>query len=44
MPTLNIEVTELLDNLNLPLRNAIQLLRSIITDANIEVKENIKWS
>jgi uncharacterized protein YdhG (YjbR/CyaY superfamily) len=44
VPTLNIEVTELLNNLNLPLRDAIELLRNIITNVNTEVKENIKWN
>jgi hypothetical protein len=44
MPTLNIEVTKLLDNLNLPLRDAIELLRSIITNVNKEVEESIKWN
>jgi hypothetical protein len=44
MTKLNIEVTKLLDNLDLPLREAIELLRRIIINVNKDVEENIKWN
>ncbi len=42
--TTSLEVTQLLDELNHPLRNNIEELRSIILDANSELEENLKWN
>lgn len=41
---LNKEVTTFLDTLNHPFRKEIELLRSIILSASIQLEENIKWN
>lgn len=41
---LNIEVTTLLETLNHPFRNEIELLRICVLEANKSLKENIKWN
>jgi hypothetical protein len=41
---LNIEVTSLLDDLNHPFRNEIELLRIFILEADNHLEENIKWN
>lgn len=41
---LNKEVTTFLDALNHPFRKEIELLRSIILSAGIQLEENIKWN
>ncbi|MET3732722.1 hypothetical protein ABID46_002313 [Moheibacter stercoris] len=42
MSTLNIEVTEFLNELNHPLRKEIELLREIIINATSGLSKNIK--
>lgn len=44
MSTLNIEVTEFLNEVNHPLRKEIELLREIIINATSGLSENIKWN
>ncbi|OWW23146.1 hypothetical protein B4Q04_22070 [Zobellia sp. OII3] len=41
---LNTEVTALLEKLNHPFRNEIELLRIYILQANNRLEENIKWN
>ena len=41
---LNPEVTHFLDALNHPLREEIELLRSIILETKGSIRENIKWN
>ena len=41
---LNTEVTALLDALNHPFRNEIELLRSLILSADSGLTENVKWN
>lgn len=42
--SLNIELTNFLDELNHPFRNEIEQLRICILTANKELTENIKWN
>lgn len=44
MNRLNSEVTQLLNKLDLPLRDCIELLRHIIIDNHEQLVENIKWN
>lgn len=44
MTKLNTEVTKLLDTLELPLRDSIELLRKIVLEVNKDLIENIKWN
>ena len=44
MNKLNVEVSEFLDGLNHPLRDEIENLRHIITNATNGLTENIKWN
>src|SRR5690606_37485848 len=41
---LNTDVTDLLDDLNHPIRNEIEQLRVCILSANANLTENIKWN
>ncbi len=41
---MNAEVTRFLDSLGHPLRNEIDVLRSIILSADTRLNENIKWN
>jgi uncharacterized protein YdhG (YjbR/CyaY superfamily) len=41
---LNPEVTKLLNDLNLPLINCVQILRETILKSNQNLEENIKWN
>lgn len=40
----NTKVNELLDKMNHPLRTEIDTLREIISNADAEIKESVKWN